>query len=374
MAITNFANQTNEQVTAWSMKTWRRMREVSFLEKLVGSNAQSEVQRISELTKSRKGTRAVFTLIADSTGDGVAGDRQLKGNEEALRSSEIVVTLDQLRHAHTHEGVMADQKSIVNFRNEASDNLAFWHVNRQNQLAMLHLSGISHSYNLDGSTRVGSDFSLLEYAGDVSAPTANRNFRVDAGGILKNNSNANLVGTSTNGILDDGLTWDALLELKAQAEYYKLRPVRTKNGVEYFRVLAHPLALLNLKKTSDYKEAMRHAMPRSESNELFKGTNTIYVDGLALTPSLYCFHTKGAASGSKWGGGTVDGSRLVLMGAQALAMADIGGPSWKEEMDDYDNRQSIAVGKIYGFKKPVFEDPTTGTDEDFGVMTLDVAI
>ncbi|MGH2626745.1 MAG: DUF4043 family protein, partial [Anaerolineales bacterium] len=83
----------------------------------------------------------------------------------------------------------------------------------------------------------------------------------------------------------------------------------------------------------------------------------------------------GLASGSKWGGGgTVDGQRVLFCGAQSLGMADIGDPYWVEEDDDYKNQSGISVGKIFGFKKPVFRSLHHGTNEDFGVLCVDTAI
>ena len=81
-------------------------------------------QHITELKKSEKGARAVITLLADLEGDGVAGDRTLEGNEEAMKSYDQVIRIDQLRHANRHEGRMADQKSVVEFRNNSRDVLA----------------------------------------------------------------------------------------------------------------------------------------------------------------------------------------------------------------------------------------------------------
>jgi hypothetical protein len=66
------------------------------------------IQRITELTRSDKGTRAVLTLLADMTGDGVTGDNTLEGNEEALRSYDITIELDQLRFANCIVGRLAD--------------------------------------------------------------------------------------------------------------------------------------------------------------------------------------------------------------------------------------------------------------------------
>lgn len=112
--LTNFAALTSEQLTAWSRDFWRVARNKSFINKFAGSGPNAMVQRITDLTKSEKGTRAVFTLIAEASGDGITGDNTLEGNEEALRAYDMVVNIDQLRFANRIQGRMADQKSVVN--------------------------------------------------------------------------------------------------------------------------------------------------------------------------------------------------------------------------------------------------------------------
>ena len=370
MAVTNFAALTTEQKTAWSMKFWRHMRNRSFVDRYAGSGEDMIIQRISELTRDEKGARAVLTLIADSKGDGVVSDNQLEGNEEEIQSSDIVITMDQLRHAHRHKGRMADQKSVVNFRGQALNNLGYWMSDRLDQLAMLTLSGVAYTYHTNGASRVGSQFASLEYASDVSAPTAYRYFRWDATtGLERNSANSNLIAADT-------LTWEALVDLKTEAEYYKVKPIRTNDGISYYQIFLHHKIMNSLKKDSDYLANLRNAGPRGDANALFKGTDSVFLDGMLITPFHHAFTTLGATSGSgKWGAGSdVDGGRVLLCGAQALGMADIGRPTWVEKEFDYDNQPGISTGKIFGFRKPKFTDPTTDTTEDFGVMALDVAI
>ena len=71
MANTNFASLTSEQLTIWSRDFWRVARNMSFINQFAGSGPNAMVQKISELTKSEKGARAVITLLADMTGDGI---------------------------------------------------------------------------------------------------------------------------------------------------------------------------------------------------------------------------------------------------------------------------------------------------------------
>src|SRR3546814_10965271 len=121
MALTNFALLTDEQKTVWSMDLWKHARNYAFVNKFLGKDSNSLIQHVTELKKSEKGARAVITLLADLEGDGVAGDRTLEGNEEAMKSYDQVIRIDQLRHANRPEGRMADQKSVVEFRNNRSE-------------------------------------------------------------------------------------------------------------------------------------------------------------------------------------------------------------------------------------------------------------
>lgn len=368
MALTDFSRLTDNQKRAWSMKFWKVARNKSFLTRVLGSGTDSVVQRVTELKKSQKGTKAIITLIPDSTGDGVAGDRTLKGNEEALTSAEQEIRVDQLRHAHKSEGRVSDQKSIVTFRKEAVDQLGHWSGDRIDQMAFLTMAGVAYTYKNNGAARTGSELQYLEFASDITAPSTNRHFR------WTGNTTGLLAGGTSN--TDMAVpTYQMLLELKAKAQDKYLKPVRGDMGMELYHVFMTPQGIKHLKLDTTFHAAVRDAMPRTPNSPLFKGFDTIYIDGMAIHTQRYVYNTAGAASGSKWGGsGTDDGQRVIFAGAQALAYADLGAPYWVEDDDDYENQQAVSVGKIFGFKKPVFPSAVDGTNEDFGLFAVDTLI
>lgn len=368
MALTNFAALTDEQKTVWSRQMWRSARNNAFMGRFEGSGTNSMIQRVTELTKSEKGARAVLTLVADLEGDGVAGDRTLEGNEEAGKAYDQVIQLDQMRHATRHEGRMADQKSVVNFRETARDNLSYWLADRMDQLAFLTLSGVSYSQTTNGKARVGSDFANLEFAGDVTAPTSDRILTWN--GTAKDFTHA----SNSNLVAGDTPTWRMLVEAKAYAKDSYIRPIRGESGMEVYNVFMTPQGLAKLKLDEDFMKAWQQAMPRSSSNPLFKGAPVIYVDGLAIYEYRHVYNTKGAAVGDKWGDGSVNGQRVLLCGTQAMGFADIGTPEWVEKMFDYDNQQAISTGKIVGMKKPVFRSQVSESAQDFGVLCIDTAL
>jgi hypothetical protein len=49
-----------------------------------------------------------------------------KATKKSMQTFDQVIRIDQLRHANRHEGRMADQKSVVEFRGNSRDVLAYW--------------------------------------------------------------------------------------------------------------------------------------------------------------------------------------------------------------------------------------------------------
>lgn len=376
MASTNFTKLTNEQKTAWALETWGHARNMSFINKFVGKGQNAMVQRITELKKSDKGARAVMTLVADLMGDGVAGDATLEGNEEELKAYDHVINIDQLRNANVLEGRMADQKSVVNFRKESKDKLSYWLADRMDQMAFLSLSSVPYTKQNNGGDRPsksdGQNLADLEFAPDSDvSPTANRGFHLTDDG-LKDGTGYD----AEDGVLVP-LTYKHLLELKAAAKDHYIKGVRGSGGSEVFHVFVTPKGMAELKLDSDFIQNVRHAGVRGEKNQLFSGTDSVMVDGMVIHEYRHVFNTRNASSGDRFGStGDDHGQRVLLCGAQALGMADIGPGYWDEDHFDYNNQPGIAYGKIFGFTKPQFKgnpfDPDT--KDDFSVMTIDTAL
>jgi len=175
-----------------------------------------------------------------------------------------------------------------------------------------------------------------------------------------------------------------LVEMKAKAKTNYIRGIRNGGGEEMYHVFISPQAMAKLKLDSDYLANLRNAGPRGSGNSLFSGS-VVTQDGLVIHEHRRVFTVDGGAAttgagdqgvlGFKWGlhGANVTGTRILLCGAQALGMADIGTPYWVEEGKDYENQQGISVGKIFGLLKPQFHSQVHNATEDFGVMAVDVA-
>jgi N4-gp56 family major capsid protein len=370
MALTNFGLLTTEQKTIWSMDLWKNARNQSFINKFLGSGPNSMVQHITELKQSEKGARAVITLLADLTGDGVAGDRTLEGNEEGMQTWDQVIRIDQLRHANRHEGRMADQKSIVEFRENSKNLLAYWLADRIDQMAFETLAGRSFTLAPNGSTRVGSDLQNLEFAADVAAPSTRRVTRWDnTNKLLKTYVSGS--NTSSALVATDYPAWQTFVQLKAYAKDRYIRGVTNGGGEESFHAFLTPQAMAKLKQDTDYMANLRYSQSKDVNDNLFTGS-TVKIDGIYLHEFRHVPNVSAAVSGTaKYGASNnVDGCQILFCGAQALGMADIKAPEWNEKGFDYENSQGISIGKILGFLKPRFGNIYEGgAVEDFGVIS-----
>jgi N4-gp56 family major capsid protein len=370
MAVTNFGQLTSEQKTIWSMDFWNQARNLSFVNKFLGASENSMIQHVTELKKTEKGTRAVITLLTDMEGDGVAGDRMLEGNEEQLKSYDRVIRYDLLRDANRNEGRLADQKTVVNFRENSRNKLAYWISDRVDQLAFLTLSGVSYAMRNVGAPRIGSDLPYLEFAADVLPPSSKRFGRWNGTSKLMEWGN----GTTTVAAADTP-AYAMLLQVKAYAKDNYIRGIKEAGGEETFHAFLTPTALAKLKLDPDYLANVRYAS-MGKGAEANTATGSVpKVDNIYIHEFRHVYNTRLATAGNKWGSlGTVDGCQMLFCGAQALGMADIGEPIWEEKGFDYENQQGISIGKMFGFLKPQFYTQYSGgTTEDFGLVSVYVA-
>ena len=306
-------------------------------------------------------------LLADLVDDGVIGDNEREGNEEEMMSYSDIVTIDLISHGVRQKGKLADQKTVISFREHARDRLSYWLANRLDQLMFLTLSGVAYSKNNDGSARSSGAFSSLAFASDVSGPTSNRHVNTDGTNGLEAGNTATITAADT-------LSYDHIVDLGVYAKTHYVKPL-VNGGKEYYVLFVRPEGLAQLKKDSDFQNAVITGLPRSEMNPFFTG-GVVTVDGMVIHEHRLVYNTKGATSGvDKWGASSdVDGSRALLCGAQALGVADLGTPEWSEKWFNYDSSPGVNVDKMFGLLKPVFHSIYDGTDEDFGVVAVNHAI
>jgi len=363
MAVTNFARLTPQQKIVWSRDVWSAARDGMFIKKFLGTGDGALIQRITELTKTEKGEQVLMHLVADLVEDGIIGDDQREGNEEEMMSYSQVINIDLISHQVKNKGKMADQKTVINFREMAKSRLAYWLSNRCDQLAMLSLSGISYAFNCDGSARGSSPFPNLSFAADVSAPSSKRHRSWNGTSLVPGDTTAITTAFTAS--------YKMIVDAVAYAKTHYIKPLMS-GGKEYYVLLVQPGTLAQLKKDADYQRAVVGVATKDGMKSPWFTGGTVTIDGAVIHEHRLVYSTSGAADGDKWGAsGLVNGTRTLLCGAQALGMADLGVPEWVEKKFDYDSKHGVSIDKMLGFLKPKFYSIYDKSVEDFGVLAID---
>jgi len=360
--LTNFAALTPQQKVVWSRDVWQSARDQMFIKKFTGGE-NSIIQRITELTKTEKGEQVLMHLVADLVEDGVIGDNEREGNEEAMQSYAQTLNIDLITHSVRNKGKLSDQKSVIKFREMGKDRLSFWLANRVDQLAFLAMSGISFAFKNNGEARVGSPFPNLSFAADVSGPTSKRSVMWDGTGLAVSNT-----ASITTSYVP---TYKMIVDAVAYAKENYIKPLMSE-GKEHYVMFVTPGTLAALKKDADYQRAVVGVATKAGTDSPWFTGGNVTIDGVVIHEHRLVYNTKGASSGSKWGaGGLVNGTRTLLCGAQALGMADIGTPEWNEKDFQYGAQQGINIDKMFGLLKPKFYSIYNGSVQDFGVLAID---
>ena len=110
---------------AWASQLWKEAQKDNFFAKFTGTSTDSIIQKVTQLSKE-KGDQITIPLMMRLTGDPIMGDAMLEGKEEALTFYDYAVTINQFRHAVRLEGMMEEQKTIIDLRTAAKDGLKTW--------------------------------------------------------------------------------------------------------------------------------------------------------------------------------------------------------------------------------------------------------
>lgn len=369
MATTDFGALTDLDKKIWTLKTFKQGRDDSFFGSngFIGagtSDGTKPIHLVDELTETERGTEAVLPMRADLTGGGVVGDNDLDDNEEALVVDAQTIRIDQLRNGVKSRGRLSEQRTVLRFRTEARDALAFWLSDTIDELMFLTAAGRAYTLNTDGSTRATSQLTQLSFASDVAAASTNR--IMYAGSAT---SEATLTAS-------DKMSWDLVIQAKAFAKRKRVRPIRA-GGRSFYVLVCSTEQCRDLEQSPDYKSLTAQAMPRGTDNPLFTNAKKVVGD-VVIYDHQKVFNTLGLASGSRWGSGsTIHGAQAMLLGAQALGYAQLSGKSagWSEgDKTDHGNKMAIGIGRMLGMLKPQFKSRyDSQSREDFGIVSIKTA-
>lgn len=323
MAVTRKADVSNQIPSIWSLDLYAQAERLTFWNGLEGPEGSGmPIIRKDDLEKGVGDTIKTDIVLA-LTGAGLTGDSSgsiLEGNEEKLVFRQTSFSVDSLQHAvrWTKLG-----KILINhnMRGTALAQMAKWLAGKLDDRIFSELTG-------------QSGFTVMPDANLWAAGSAT--------------TRANVADGNTTG----RLTLDTLTELKAYAQVeLKIEPLRMENGQEYFGIVAHPYAIMSLKRDdTKWAAAQRDAQIRGDNNPLFTGAAGVW-DGVIIYSSDRVPRSTN---------GTIQVADNIFFGAQALSRGYAYYPDWTEEYFSYGQEQGIATWTVFGQKLNVFDLTSAG--------------
>ena len=324
--------------------------------KFVGRDSSSMIQMLDE-TQKHPGDQITYGLRMQMTGDGIAGESILDGNEEALVFYSDQLKIDQMRWGVRINGNMTQQRVAYNLREQAKSGLADWISSRFDTVFFNTLCGNT------GVTRNPSN--LYSGFNSLVAPTSTHQI---------------YAGTATSeATLTSSMVFT--LPMLNQAVYLAktltpaIRPIKLKGG-EYYVAFLHPLqvkALRNSTSSNDWNAIYQSAIQGGaiNNNPIFTGAIGMYNGVILHEDARVCYgdntqNTLGTDLGAA-ATGTTSVARALFCGAQSGVIGFGRGYDWPhkfkwvEDTKDYENQVGIAIGTVYGMKKSVFNSTDFAT-------------
>ena len=342
MADTTFGTGHKLTVKLWSKSLAHEALARTYISRFMGTSDGNVVQIRSETSKDA-GDQITIGLRMQLSGDGVAGDAQLEGNEEALDLRNDAVIIQQLRNAVVSGGRESEQRVNFSVREEAHDGLADWWSDRIDESFFNQCGG--HS----GAASIRSGMSTPT----EPSPAARL---VTVGGVAENLLAA--------GNVFDTATIDTAVERARTKNPQLVRPIKV-NGADKFVGFLHEYQRTALRADTKWNTVVNSAWEGSEQDHpIYKGSIGEY-NGVIWHPS-----NRNPTPTSN-----ADAKRAFICGAQAAWIAYGRGSqperyTWVEETFDYSNKLGVSAGCIWALKKSVFDNEAANNKVDFGVIAI----
>lgn len=341
MATTDYPVNSPLAVKHWERDLMKEALKRTYAFQFMAEGGNSIIDIKTELNKAA-GDRITFGLRQQLSGDGVAGDDTLEGNEEALVTYTQNVTINGLRHAVRSKGKMSEQRVPFSVRAEARDGLADWWAARIDTWFFNQISGNTEQ----------ADTRYTGHQATVAPDSAHQVFPGAA--IAETSLSATTAFRFSLALIDKAVE-------RAKTAVNQLRPVQVGNKKMYVAFL-HPYQVTALRTStassqwSDIQQAILQG-GQIDDNPILTGALGIY-NNTILHESTRVPLVAGAAAGTV--------ARAILCGAQAACIAYGRGHgkntyNWVEEMFDYENQLGVAAGCISGMTKTRFNGSDFGT-------------
>jgi N4-gp56 family major capsid protein len=353
MATTTYGVNDAMAVKLWSKKLAVEALKYTAIGPLIGTSADSIIQRKDELSKG-PGDKVTYGLRTQLQGDGVSEGEVLEGNEESLTTYSDAVVINELAHAvKVRNKNRIDQKRVpFDLRDEAKSGLRDWYAKRMSVSAFNQLCG--------NVAEIRVKYTGLQA---TLAPSTSRKLWCSA----TNSADETLASTDIFKL--KYIDFAVEVAKTSTATPGPIRPIMI-GGEEKYVLYLHPYQVTDLRTDAatagNWFDIQGKALQGGASSKspIYTGALGEY-NGVILRSAFDV--TLGGNSSS--GAAVSNTRRAVLLGAQAMmcgfAMdADESTFDWVEELFDYERELGVSAQTMFGMKKTQFNSV------DFGVITL----
>lgn len=356
MSSTTFTAASALAVKVWARKAFNDAVKATTYGKMTGKSDRSIVQ-VKEDIKS-EGDRIRFRLRALSVDDGVQDDETLEGNEEGLEFKHFDLHLGEKRKAIKVDLNLSAQRTMVDVRAEAKEQLQEWLEEYLDTTYFEYLSGMSS----DAARPNGKFHKSGALGGNaLLAPSADRIVFAGTGVTSRNQLAA--TDTMTLSVLDK-----VAERIKRASPTMRKASIEGKSG---WVVIMSPEQVTSLRTNTNSGQWLdiTKAALQGGKQSLFEGEALgIYRDFILMESTRVPTFSNGGA------GANIKGARALVLGAQSAVVAhgkdtdDQGKMKLVERTFDYGKKYGVGVTLIWGMAKTRFDGQS-----DFGTFCIETA-
>ena len=305
-----------------------------------------------------KGDTRAYHFVPQFRGAGIRGQNaNYEGNEKTIQEFTTEVRVDEVGMAFRKKGKLTDLRTIINLRSEFKDQLANWFKITTESDIINAFTG----YMYDGASFLDG-FTLDEETGApvlsgaaLTTPLVKgegRCFRPDYNSTGFKNIIVPEANTSNQALLTDMVAGDimntklldSLQGFAKTAGKYPMKPVRLKDGREYYILMLHPKAAEQLRSDERWEKRALASYQGARSLE----TDAIATGAMGIWENIIVKEADYITTASN---SSLTIARNLLLGADAMVMAYAQTINYMEKKFDYDREMGVAADEIRGIKK-----------------------
>lgn len=309
--MANYDILTSDALTAelYAKKLFEEAMKETFFDKFKGSI----VDERTDFTKSQ-GDSFVYGLASRLSGSGKQNAETLVGNEEDITTYSDTVVVNLERHAVSYDNKITKQRAAFDVPQLAENLIKTWLAEKVDQVQW------------DAITNASNTLTLHHISGAVELEDS------------RTAASTSVAADSTSTLTPDFLMKiRPILKTGGNRARPPIKGVKI-GGREYYVVVQHPDALVDLKLNSTYAQYVREAERRGPENPIFTGAVAI-IDGFVIHESEFIDNTTEARV-----------SRGVVLGKEAIMLMWASMPKvfLSDDNSDHGRKQAVVAEMIVG--------------------------